>query len=410
MDAGKECPPQVICHMLLEQFGLHQCSVGSAYDGHRWITSEASDASGEAGSQQGCSGPRPSGKDMGVRSSSVGNVLHSKMPGNWSTSPSPHIEQHGWRCAEHLGFEPLELHFHWFAMTDGQSTCESAKLPSYQPVSASVISVRVVPMTRKAPVGHSKVPIPEPSCAAMGSHWLCGMPCSSCFLVDNDNSAQSIGQNSLVSAQIRMAAWAKVAWVKSSGCLRLSIQSTLEKYVVCWKPIGHSIGATCSKQSQIRRRCQLTPLASTIHGKAMPSTNGEEACAAFPISLDTPVEPMLLQWALRHAVSLWTAWRWGSVPLALGDDFDAGVRCMSLQSSTEAELKNLWQAPESSNTFPLVYSRETLAMNVPSGLERLESLFHTLNLLPGQRIHLLTTWCYVSAPYAPPLNAIFHQR
>ena len=34
--------------------------------------------------------------------------------------------------AQHLWFEPLELHFHWFAMTDGQSTCESAKLPSYQ--------------------------------------------------------------------------------------------------------------------------------------------------------------------------------------------------------------------------------------------------------------------------------------
>ena len=30
MDAGKECPPQVICHMLPEQFGLHQCSVCSA--------------------------------------------------------------------------------------------------------------------------------------------------------------------------------------------------------------------------------------------------------------------------------------------------------------------------------------------------------------------------------------------
>ena len=56
-----------------------------------------------------------------------------------------------------------------FAMTDGQSTCESVELPSYQPVGASVMSVRVVPMTRNAPVGHSKVPIPGPSSAAMGS-------------------------------------------------------------------------------------------------------------------------------------------------------------------------------------------------------------------------------------------------
>ena len=55
------------------------------------------------------------------------------------------------------------------AMTAGQSTCESAKLPSYQSVGASVMNVRVVPMTRKAPVGHSKVLIPGPSSAAMGS-------------------------------------------------------------------------------------------------------------------------------------------------------------------------------------------------------------------------------------------------
>ena len=34
MDSGKECPPQVICHMLPEQLGLHQCSVGSALHGN----------------------------------------------------------------------------------------------------------------------------------------------------------------------------------------------------------------------------------------------------------------------------------------------------------------------------------------------------------------------------------------
>ena len=53
-------------------------------------------------------------------------------------------------------------------MTDAHSTCESAELPSYQPVGASVMSVREVPMTHKAPVGHSKVPILGPSSAAMG--------------------------------------------------------------------------------------------------------------------------------------------------------------------------------------------------------------------------------------------------
>ena len=43
---------------------------------------QTSDVSGAAGSQQGCSGPRPSGKDMGVRSSPVGNVLRGKMQRN----------------------------------------------------------------------------------------------------------------------------------------------------------------------------------------------------------------------------------------------------------------------------------------------------------------------------------------
>ena len=38
---------------------------------------KASDASGAAGSQQGCSDKRPPGKDMWVRSSPEGNVLHS---------------------------------------------------------------------------------------------------------------------------------------------------------------------------------------------------------------------------------------------------------------------------------------------------------------------------------------------
>ena len=67
------------------------------------------------------------------------------------------------------GLNPSNFISIGFAMTDVQSTCESVELPSYQPVGASVMSVRVVPMTRNAPVGHSKVPIPGPSSAAMGS-------------------------------------------------------------------------------------------------------------------------------------------------------------------------------------------------------------------------------------------------
>ena len=129
MDSGKECPPQVICHMLPEQLGLHQCSVCSVLHGNdhgekvlvcgrgirgilrdtkTWCASVSSCVqptqamvsqavmvgtvesrqrhSGVEGSQQGCSSPRPSAKDMGVRSSTVGNVLHSKLQG---TDPPP---------------------------------------------------------------------------------------------------------------------------------------------------------------------------------------------------------------------------------------------------------------------------------------------------------------------------------
>ena len=33
-EPGKECPPQVMCHLLPEQFGLHQCGVCSALHGN----------------------------------------------------------------------------------------------------------------------------------------------------------------------------------------------------------------------------------------------------------------------------------------------------------------------------------------------------------------------------------------
>ena len=41
--------------------------ITDAHGGHRLLTSETSDASGVAGSQLRCPGPRPSGKDMGAR-------------------------------------------------------------------------------------------------------------------------------------------------------------------------------------------------------------------------------------------------------------------------------------------------------------------------------------------------------
>ena len=136
-------------------------------DGHRWITSEASDASGVAGSQLGCSDPGPAGKDMWVRSSTEGNVLHRQNAGDqvpttprrtaWVTMRRAPLVWTPWTTL------PL-VH-----MTDGQSTCESVGLPTYQPVGASMMSVRVVPKTRNAPAGHKKVPIPGPRRFAMGS-------------------------------------------------------------------------------------------------------------------------------------------------------------------------------------------------------------------------------------------------
>ena len=67
------------------------------------------------------------------------------------------------------GLNPMNYTSIGFAMTDGQSKCESVELPAYQPVSASVMSVRGVSKTRNAPAGHQKVPIPGPRRFAMGS-------------------------------------------------------------------------------------------------------------------------------------------------------------------------------------------------------------------------------------------------
>jgi len=109
---------------------------------------KASDASDAAGSQQGCSDKRTPGKDMWARSSTEGNVLHSKNAGE-----PVHVPVSSHRAAwvvstEYLPFEPLVLLVHWLALADGQNTRESVKPLSYQPVGASMMSVDVVLMSR----------------------------------------------------------------------------------------------------------------------------------------------------------------------------------------------------------------------------------------------------------------------
>ena len=50
--------------------------------------------------------------------------------------------------------------------------------------------------------------------------------------------------------------------------------------------------------------------------------------------------------------------------LSRGEDFTSGVRCMEQQSPTEAELKNLWQSQETSNTVPPVYQWVALTVGM----------------------------------------------
>ena len=69
---------------------------------------KASDASGAAGSQQGCSDKRTPGKDMWVRSRRRAKSRTKKMQGNQSTSLSPLSEQNGEKGGEYL---PLTASF-----------------------------------------------------------------------------------------------------------------------------------------------------------------------------------------------------------------------------------------------------------------------------------------------------------
>ena len=56
---------------------------------------------------------------------------------------------------------------------------------------------------------------------------------------------------------------------------------------------------------------------------------------------------------------------------------------MPLQLPNDAEVKKLWQAPESANTLPLVDSHKKLATTVPCGSERWAGQLHPLNPLLG---------------------------
>ena len=68
---------------------------------------KASDASDAAGSQQGCSDKRTPGKDMWVRSSTEGNVLHCKNAGEPVQVPVSSHRAAWVKSTEYLPFEPL---------------------------------------------------------------------------------------------------------------------------------------------------------------------------------------------------------------------------------------------------------------------------------------------------------------
>ena len=100
---------------------------------------------------------------MWVRSSTEGSVLHRENAGDQVPTTTRRTAWVSTSGLNHMNYPSIGH------MTDGQSTCESVELPTYQPVRASMMSVRVVPKTRNAPAGHNKVPIPGPTRFAIGS-------------------------------------------------------------------------------------------------------------------------------------------------------------------------------------------------------------------------------------------------
>ena len=129
-------------------------------------------------------------------------------------------------------------------MTDGQNTCEGAKFASYQSVGA--------PMTRKAPVGHSKGSNPRTKQCCYGPDFV------ECLVV------------------------ATSSWTKATAP---SPQDNLSSE--CSNQYGGFSHSGVSQELWMPTSVHPVHLAIstwfvTIHGKAMPSINGEGACAAFP--------------------------------------------------------------------------------------------------------------------------------
>ena len=85
---------------------------------------------------------------MWIRSSSKGNVLHSKNAGE-SVQVLVSSHRAAWVVStEYLPFEPLILLVHWLALAHGQNKRDSAKPLSFQPVGASMMSVNVALMSK----------------------------------------------------------------------------------------------------------------------------------------------------------------------------------------------------------------------------------------------------------------------
>ena len=114
------------------------------------------------------------------------------------------------------------------------------------------------------------------------------MSCNPHFLGIKANSAQSTKQISLESVKTRWQPAQK--WHESrnpDSCVCLPNTWFLGNHVVIdWS----------YQQSQVRWRCQLTPLTSAIHRKVMPSTSLNEVSKHVALShlVDEP-KPMLFQ-------------------------------------------------------------------------------------------------------------------
>ena len=147
----------VVCIRLFVCPPISSHCITGAWDGHRWITSETSDASGVAGSQQGCSDPRPPGRDMWVRSSPEGNVLHNRNAGEPVYVPiSSHRKVRTVKCHVPTVWTPRPF----CPLVSNNWRPEYAwgvNLLSYQPVGASLQSVNVILTPGNATAGPSKV-------------------------------------------------------------------------------------------------------------------------------------------------------------------------------------------------------------------------------------------------------------